>query len=164
MYAVINKQTGIVSYLLHTAPVINDAGMSGEVRACDILPDTHEVVEVEIWPTDFVGNAYAYDGSVWSVVDQSALDAEAKRMALIWRAGASVSMRQARLALLIAGKLADVDTAINALPMDQKYAAQIEWEYATEVKRNSALVKLLMPELGLDELDVDDLFREAESL
>lgn len=164
MYAVINKQTGIVSYLLHTAPVINDAGMSGEVRACDILPDTHEVVEVEIWPTDFVGNAYAYDGSVWSITDQSALDAEAERMALIWRAGASVSMRQARLALLQAGKLADVDAAIAALPSPHKEAAQIEWEYATEVKRTSRLVENLTPALGLSDVEMDDLFKLAATL
>jgi hypothetical protein len=164
VYAVINNQSGIVTYLLSTEPTIDADGMHGEVRACDITSGTHEVVEVEIWPTDFVGNAYAFDGNVWSVVDQSALDAEAERLATIWRAEASVSMRQARLALLSAGKLADVDAAIAALPSPHKEAAQIEWEYATEVKRTSPLVRNLMPALALDDAAMDNLFKAAASL
>lgn len=75
-----------------------------------------------------------------------------------------VTMRQARLALLQAGKLADVDTAIAALPSPAKEAAQIEWEYATEVKRNSALVSQLAPALNLDAAALDALFTQAATL
>lgn len=77
---------------------------------------------------------------------------------------AVVSMRQARLALLQIGKLADVDAAIAALPSPSKEAAQVEWEYATEVRRDSALVRLLAPALGLDDAALDDLFRQAVNL
>lgn len=75
-----------------------------------------------------------------------------------------VTMRQARLALLKAGKLADVDTAIAALPSLAKEAAQIEWEYATEVKRDSTLVSQLAPALNLDAAALDALFTQAATL
>lgn len=75
-----------------------------------------------------------------------------------------VSMRQARLALLQAGKLDDVDAAIAALPSPAKEAAQIEWEYATEVKRDSQLVTQLAPALGLDDAALNALFIAAAAL
>jgi hypothetical protein len=77
---------------------------------------------------------------------------------------ASVAMHQARLALLQAGKLAAVDAAIAALPSPAKEAAQIEWEYATEVKRSSTLVAQLAPALGLDDAALDALFVTASTL
>lgn len=76
----------------------------------------------------------------------------------------SVTMRQARLALLGIGKLADVDAAIDALPSPQKEAARIEWEYSGEVWRDKALVQALTPALGLTEAQVDDLFIQAAAL
>lgn len=75
---------------------------------------------------------------------------------------ASVTMRQARLALLAAGLLDDVDAAIAAIPDPvQRKAAQIEWEYATEVRRESPMLAMLAPALGLDDAALDDLFRRA---
>ena len=76
----------------------------------------------------------------------------------------SVTMRQARLALLGAGLLAGVKAAINALPSKQKEAAKIEWEYATDVQRNSGLVQMLVVALGLDDAALDALFIEAAAL
>jgi hypothetical protein len=75
-----------------------------------------------------------------------------------------VTMRQARLALLSAGKLASVDTAINGLPSPQNEAARIEWDYATEVKRDWHLVLMLAPALGLDDAGLDALFVAAAGL
>jgi hypothetical protein len=40
-------------------------------------------------------------------------------------------MRQARLALLGAGKLTAITAAMNALPEPTKSAALITWEYST---------------------------------
>lgn len=76
----------------------------------------------------------------------------------------AVSMRQARLALLQAGKLADVDAAIAALPSPAKEAAQVEWEYATEVRRDSALMRQLAAAIGLDDAALDALFVQAATL
>lgn len=75
-----------------------------------------------------------------------------------------VTMRQARLALLSAEKLDDVGVAIASLPSPQKEAAQIEWEYAATVERNSALMGLVALALGLDDPALDDLFTAAALL
>ena len=76
----------------------------------------------------------------------------------------SVTMRQARLALLGAGLLASVGAAIDSLPSPQKEAARIEWEYATEVQRSSGLVPMMGTALGLDDAALDALFIVAEGL
>lgn len=76
----------------------------------------------------------------------------------------SVTMRQARLALLATGKLAAVDAAIAGMDSPQKEAAQIEWEYAAIVERQSPLIAALAPALELDAAGVDALFSAAAAL
>lgn len=75
-----------------------------------------------------------------------------------------VTMRQARLALLGAGLLAQVDAAIEALPEPQKSAARIEWDYSSEVHRSRAFVQQLGHALGLTDEQLDDLFTQAATL
>lgn len=69
----------------------------------------------------------------------------------------SVSMRQARLALLEAGLLDDINAAITQLGQ----AAAIEWEYATEVRRDSPLIALVASNNSLTEQQIDNLFISA---
>ena len=76
----------------------------------------------------------------------------------------SVSMRQARLALLNAGLLDDVEAAIITMDEAQRAQTQIEWEYAQEVQRDNALVAALGPKLGLDDAAIDSLFSMAATL
>jgi hypothetical protein len=76
------------------------------------------------------------------------------------KAAQSVTMRQARLALLQSGLLDQVNAAIAA----SGGAAQIEWEYASEVVRGSPLVQSLAAGLGLTNTQLDDLFTLAASL
>lgn len=76
----------------------------------------------------------------------------------------AVTMRQARLALLGAGLLDDVEAAINALPSPQKEAARIEWEYSQEVQRHNGFVSVLAPSLGLTESQLDQMFIQAATL
>lgn len=76
----------------------------------------------------------------------------------------SVTMRQARLALLQAGLLATVDVVIDALPSPQKEAARIEWDYSSEVWRDKPFVIQLGVALGLDDAALDALFIAAEKL
>ena len=76
----------------------------------------------------------------------------------------SVTMRQARLALLGAGKLSAVEAAINSLPEQQRTEAQIEWDYSSEVHRDKAFVRTLGAMLGLDDAAMDDLFVAAAAL
>jgi hypothetical protein len=70
-----------------------------------------------------------------------------------------VSMRQARLAL---HRQALLDSVNSAVQNDME--AQIEWEYATEVRRDSTLVQSLAAGLNLTEQQMDDLFTLAASL
>lgn len=77
---------------------------------------------------------------------------------------AEVTMRQARLALLGAGLLTNVDAAINAMPEPAKSAARIEWDYSSAVQRHNGFVAQLGPALGLTDAQIDDLFRAASKL
>jgi hypothetical protein len=73
---------------------------------------------------------------------------------------ASVTLRQAKLALLGAGLLPQVDAAIAAAGA----AAQIEWSSASTVLRDSPLVASLSAALGLTSTELDALFTAAGSL
>jgi len=72
----------------------------------------------------------------------------------------SVTMRQARLQLLAIGKLAEVDAAVAGMGA----AAQIEWEYATEVQRSNQLVMGIQALLQWTDEQLDTYFREAAKL
>ena len=73
-------------------------------------------------------------------------------------------MRQARLALNQQGLLTLVQDAIALIPEPDKTKIQIEWEYASEVDRNSSWVATLQPALGVTDEQMDDLFKLAGTL
>lgn len=76
----------------------------------------------------------------------------------------TVTMRQARLALLQSGLLATVNAALDAMVGPEGEAARIEWEYATMVERDSPLVTGLASALGMNDEQMDGLFTLAASL
>ena len=76
----------------------------------------------------------------------------------------SVTMRQARLALLGANKLVAITSAIESLPEPTKSGAKITWEYSTEVQRYNGLVSQLAPVLGISDAEIDALFIAASKL
>ena len=71
-----------------------------------------------------------------------------------------ITIRQAKLALLAAGLLDDVDAAIAAADR----ATQIEWEYATEVHRSWPTLTAVQAVAGLTDEQVDGLFITAAAL
>lgn len=73
-------------------------------------------------------------------------------------------MRQARLALLGAGKLPAVNAAIAAMQGAQGEAARIEWEYSQEVQRDRGLVTALGSQMGMTEKELDALFTAAAAI
>jgi hypothetical protein len=76
-----------------------------------------------------------------------------------------VTMRQGRLALLAVGKLSMVQAAIDAIEDDtQRAAAQIEWEYAQTIDRDSDFVQQMAAGLDLTEEQLDQLFTLASTL
>ncbi|MCI4436455.1 MAG: hypothetical protein JHC33_06555 [Ignisphaera sp.] len=76
----------------------------------------------------------------------------------------TVTMRQARLALLDAGKLSDVQAAINSLQSPMKEQAQITWDYSQDVEISNPLIIQLMGALGFTETTLENLFIEASKL
>ena len=71
-----------------------------------------------------------------------------------------ITIRQAKLVLLAAGLLDDVDAAVAQADR----ATQIEWEYATEVRRDWPTLIALASELGMSDESLDELFRSGSLL
>lgn len=77
----------------------------------------------------------------------------------------TVTRRQARQALLLRGKLALVQPAIDAiLDATQRGMAQIEWDDSLEFMRARPLVIQIGAAIGLDSAALDDLFIFAATL
>lgn len=75
-----------------------------------------------------------------------------------------VTMRQARRALLDAGKLTIVNSAIAAMVGAQGDQARIDWEFSGEVQRAQPLVSALAPVLGMTSEEIDQLFIVAAGI
>jgi len=80
------------------------------------------------------------------------------------RGSMAVTMRQARRALLQAGYLEGVQSAIDTLPEPERSEANVDWQTAQEVERNWPFVLTLGQGLGLSDTDLDDLFELAATL
>ena len=70
-----------------------------------------------------------------------------------------ITMRQARLQLLEAGLLDDVEALVA---LDRK--SQIEWEYASEVYKQSPLIEAVKGALNLTDTQIDNMFVAASKL
>jgi hypothetical protein len=80
------------------------------------------------------------------------------------RAEMVVTPRQARLALLSAGRLGDIEAAIAALDAPTRAAVEIEWEYAVLIERTSPWVVAMTQALGMTDTEVDALFTVAAGI
>ena len=76
----------------------------------------------------------------------------------------TVTMRQARLALLQNNLLTQVSTAIAAMTGVEGDAARITWDFSSEVKKSDPLVTQLATALSLTTQQIDDLFALAATL
>lgn len=113
--------------------------------------------------------AFDVDVQVSDIPDHLVEITQSEAMALTNPSGliqvpVAISPRQARLVLLAAGLLAAVEAAIAAMPVPEGDAARIEWEYATEIRRDSALLAALGPQLGLTNEQIDQMFIQAIAL
>jgi len=70
----------------------------------------------------------------------------------------TLTMRQARLALLDAGLLDEVEAAITT-PENR-----IWWDYSTTVERSHPLVNAVLAALGKTESEIDSMFIDASTL
>lgn len=74
----------------------------------------------------------------------------------------SVTMRQARLALLQAELLDEIDAAMKSDAIDR--AIKIEWEFASEVHRDWSAIGLIKQMFGMTDEQLDGLFVMAATL
>lgn len=89
-------------------------------------------------------------------------DIEAKRKASV---PVSVTRRQAKQALLLNGLLANVQSAIDAIPdVTQRAMIQIEWDDSQVFERDRPALIALGSALGLSDTQLDNLFIEASQL
>lgn len=78
---------------------------------------------------------------------------------------ASVTRRQAKQALLLAGLLGNVQPAIDAIPdATQRAMIQIEWDDSQVFERDRPALIALGTALGLDDAALDALFTQAATL
>lgn len=76
----------------------------------------------------------------------------------------TISKRQARRALLAAGLLDDVEDALDLLPEPQRGAVRIDYEDATEWRRDWPTLLAMQAALGWTDTEVDALFAAAAAL
>lgn len=133
--AIINLETNIVENVI----VWDETCIAPEDKLCIILEDNVKV-----------GPKYTWKGNTefesWQVV-----------VPTIPRV---VSSRQARIVLLNAGLLANVEAMIAT----QDEATRITWEYATEFRRNDPLLISLAQNLNLTEEEIDNFFIQASGI
>lgn len=127
-------------YSPHTGEHIATDTPADWMSATDIAPPAYNATQSAV----FVNGA-------WTVVSTQPPEVQVPT---------SLTMRQARLALLGAGLLDTVQAGVLAMPQ----AAQIEWEFATTVERTSPLVATLTASLGLDDAALDALFESGAAL
>jgi len=132
------------------------SGGSVEHAASRIVPSGAEFIIVDIsqLPTT--------PQESWRLIDGEIVSVETEESAP--QVPASVTMRQARLALLGAGILDQVEAAIDALPEPPRTAARIEWDFSSEVFRERDFVLMLGDTLGLTSEQMDNLFITAATL
>lgn len=151
------KTTGIVSCFFEDCSRVSldETGLhyakrtNGGVTSAD-----YELVDVPKYKGDTTPRAWRYNDGEFSMVDGTLIGQEPVSVPK------SVTMRQARLALSAAGLLASVNAAIEAASEE----AQIEWEYAATVDRDSALLQQIGAGLGLTDEQLDTLFIAAGNL
>lgn len=134
-----------------------------DLKFCGIFPLICETPEVDAGQiavplvVDLVDDQWT---QLWTVRGMTAEELEAAMPAV----PQEVTMRQARLALLAIGKLAQVAPAIDALDGEDCDVARIEWEFSSTVVRSRPLVVMLGQALGLDDEALDQLFITAATL
>lgn len=109
-------------------------------------------VQVPIKP----GEGYAWTGSTW------APPAPVEPVVVVPQV---VTRRQARQALLLAGRLQEVQPAIDAIadPV-QRGMVQIEWDDSQEFQRTRPTLIALAAAIGMTAEDLDNLFTQAAQL
>ena len=137
-----------------------EAAYFGVFLMTEVTPPTFDPVTqslTEITPT-FGSDVWTQQ---WQVNALSADQITANRLALV---PTSITMRQARLALLGAGLLDTVNNAISAMTGAAGQEAQIIWQYSNTVELDNPLITSLASSLNLTSDQINSLFTTANTL
>lgn len=122
-----------------------------------IVENNKVVNTIEVDSLDFLPNLI--DGEIgdigWSYADGKLTPPEPTPEPI----PQSITPRQARLKLLEVGLLDELEATITT-----NRSWQIEWEYATEVRRDSPLIDAVATQAGLTSEQIDQMFIEASTL
>ena len=121
------------------------------------------LVDAEL-PAGWRGGVWAYQDGEWVVHDAPAYAAvlAAARQVSVPR---TVTRRQARQALLLRGKLALVQPAIDAIAdTTQRGLMQIEWDDSLSFDRDRPSLIAIGAAVGYDSAGLDDIFIFANTL
>ena len=103
-------------------------------------------------------NAYLLPADCVAITDEEAQAIQAEQEANKPVVIPTISMRQARLALLADGLLDDVEAALST----PEY--KIWWEYSTIIERDNFLVNDVLKILGKSDAEIDAMFIAAYEL
>jgi hypothetical protein len=115
---------------------------------------------VDVFPADYAALFVAQSNGKQIQADANGYPIAVDPLPVAPVVPASVSPAQARLALLAAGLLDDVETAVAAGPR----AMQIAWQNASVIERDSPTVAALAGALGLNDAQLDALFTTAAGI
>lgn len=111
-------------------------------------------------------NGDTLDGLVWLDEEQTRptneeIINEAERLDNTPYIPSVVSAYQAKMALLNAGLYYNVENMVNT---SNNMQLKIAWNNATEFQKDNPLILSLMPQLGLNEENINNLFIEASKI
>lgn len=138
--AIVNNTNNVVENVI----VWDDTCIAPENKTTIVLEDNHKVGAGFLWTgnTTFVPTEYVETDDDPVYVPPF------------------VSARQARLVLLNAGLLANVEAMIAT----QDEATKLTWEYATEFRRDDPLLLSLAENLNLTSEEIDNFFIQASGI
>lgn len=118
-----------------------------------MLADGVAVVEVPDPPAAPEGQVAVWDGSGWGLAPAPPPPVPPV-----------VSPAQARIALIRAGLMQQVQQTLDAMPGAEGEEARARWEYGLALERNHPTTLALAEAIGLTQTQVDDLFRAAAAI
>jgi hypothetical protein len=185
MKVVRRKADNVVAYLVadDEMVVIDDRGLhTKSMRALDIKPETHEVIDGVPAPDLFVGGAMAWNGS-WTVTNQGAYDdakaardQEAREAMIVTRTqltivlatfevGGETVISPAEAEAWVGGtalpSIASDAIAASDLSASEKLGARIKALGAQTIHRSNPLVLMLQAAVPLTDEQTDQIFAAA---
>lgn len=144
--------------------VLSDTCLTGADWRSDRFTSANATLLDAELPLRWRGGMWSYTNGTWAVHDAAAHAAvlAAARQVSVPR---TVTRRQARQALLLRGKLALVQPAIDAITdATQRGLMQIEWDDSLAFDRDRPSLIAIGAAVGYDSAGLDDIFIFANTL